>query len=176
MGTKGELSTAYAKLLKQLWMGSDCSVSPTQLKRAIGKYQTMFMGYNQHDSGELVSYLLDGIHEDLNRIKKKPYVETKDYDGRPDFVVAKEAWENYLQRNSSVIVDLMFGQFKSIVDCPKCEFESIQFDPFLMCTLPIVNDNLKKLEVNFLKDHFGITSLTICYDATWGWKVHDLLQ
>lgn len=55
-------------------MGSDSSVSPTQLKRAIGKYQTMFMGYNQHDSGELVSYLLDGIHEDLNRIKKKPYI------------------------------------------------------------------------------------------------------
>ncbi len=62
LGTKGELSTAYAKLLKSLWMGSDSSVSPTQLKRAIGKYQTMFMGYNQHDSGELVSYLLDGIH------------------------------------------------------------------------------------------------------------------
>ena len=70
----------------------------------------------------------------------------------------------------------MFGQFKSIVDCPKCQFESIQFDPFLMCTLPIINDNLKKLEVNFLKDHLGIIQLTICYDATWGWKVQDLLQ
>lgn len=45
-----------------------------------------------------------------------------------------------------------------------------------MCTLPIVNDNLKKLEVNFIQDHFGITSLTICYDASWGWKVHDLLE
>lgn len=39
----------------------------------------------------------------------------------------------------------MFGQFKSIVDCPNCQYESIQFDPFLMCTLPIVNDNVKKL-------------------------------
>jgi|JI61114C2RNA_FD_contig_41_2052271_length_1406_multi_2_in_0_out_0_1 ubiquitin carboxyl-terminal hydrolase 4/11/15 len=62
LGTKGDLSTTYAKLLKQLWMGSDSSVSPTQLKRAIGKHQKMFNGYNQHDSGELVSYLLDGIH------------------------------------------------------------------------------------------------------------------
>jgi ubiquitin carboxyl-terminal hydrolase 4/11/15 len=55
-------------------MGSDSSVSPTHLKRAIGKFQNMFMGYNQHDSGELVSYLLDGLHEDLNRVIKKPYV------------------------------------------------------------------------------------------------------
>jgi len=29
----------------------------------------MFSGYNQHDSGELITYLLDGLHEDLNRVK-----------------------------------------------------------------------------------------------------------
>ena len=109
-------------MLKSLWMGSDSSISPTQLKRAIGKFQPMFMGYNQHDSGELVSYLLDGLHEDLNRVISKPYVESKDYDGRPDFIIAKESWENYLKRNQSIIVDLMFGQFKSIVDCPNCQY------------------------------------------------------
>jgi len=119
---------------------------------------------------------LDGIHEDLNRIKDKPYTQSKDHDGRPDFIVAKEAWEIYLKRNSSVIVDLMFGQFKSIVDCPKCQFESIQFDPFLICTLPIVNDNLKKIEVTYLKDHFYTTPLTICYDQSWGWKMSNVYE
>lgn len=34
----------------------------------------MFLGYAQHDSQELFSFLVDGIHEDLNRIKIKPYV------------------------------------------------------------------------------------------------------
>lgn len=70
----------------------------------------------------------------------------------------------------------MFGQFKSVVDCPKCNYTSVQFDPFLICTLPIINDNLKKLEVIYLKDHLYMTPLTICYDNTWGWKVSDLLQ
>ena len=40
------------------------------------------MGYAQHDSQELLAFLLDGLHEDLNLVKKKPYVdmtvETKD--------------------------------------------------------------------------------------------------
>ena len=49
----------------------------------------MFSGYNQHDSGELITYLLDGLHEDLNRVKVKPYVESKDYDGRDDKIVAR---------------------------------------------------------------------------------------
>lgn len=51
LGTQGELCTAYAKMVKSLWCGNDSSFSPTHLKRAIGKFQPMFSGYNQHDSG-----------------------------------------------------------------------------------------------------------------------------
>ena len=31
-----------------------------------------------------MSFLLDGLHEDLNRVYDKPYVELKDSDDRPD--------------------------------------------------------------------------------------------
>lgn len=79
-------------MLQNLWFGTESSFSPTKLKKAIGKFQPMFSGYNQHDSSELINYLLDGLHEDLNRVKEKPYVETKDYDGRPDKIIAREAW------------------------------------------------------------------------------------
>lgn len=48
----------------------------------------MFSGYSQHDSSELINYLLDGLHEDLNRVIDKPYTEGKDYDGRPDHIIA----------------------------------------------------------------------------------------
>ena len=92
----------------------------------------MFKGYHQHDSSELITFLLDGIHEDLNRVKTKPYVETKDSDGRTNFVVAKESWLNHLARNQSIIVDLMHGQYKSTLKCPKCERLSVTFDPYLM--------------------------------------------
>lgn len=33
-----------------------------------------------------MAFLLDGLHEDLNRIQHKPYTETVDSDGRPDEV------------------------------------------------------------------------------------------
>jgi ubiquitin carboxyl-terminal hydrolase 4/11/15 len=50
--------------------------------------------------------LLDGLHEDLNRVKSKPYIAIKDAEGRPDEVVAEEYWRNHLARNDSIIVDL----------------------------------------------------------------------
>ena len=53
---------------------------------AVGRFAEQFSGYQQQDSQELMAFLLDGLHEDLNRIKKKPYVEIKDANGRPDKV------------------------------------------------------------------------------------------
>ena len=37
-----------------------------------------------------MAFLLDGLHEDLNRVHDKPYVELSDSEGRPDIVVAQE--------------------------------------------------------------------------------------
>ena len=45
---------------------------------AVGRFAPQFSGYQQHDSQELLTFLLDGLHEDLNRIKKKPYIEMTD--------------------------------------------------------------------------------------------------
>ena len=65
----------------------------------------------QHDTGpmvraqELLAFLLDGLHEDLNRVRQKPYIEEPDPAGRPDNALAAEAWANYRRRNDSVVVD-----------------------------------------------------------------------
>lgn len=62
--------------------------------------------------------MLDGIHEDLNRIRKKPTVEAIDYSGGEDEKYSALFYENYRKRNDSVISDLMMGQFKSTLICP----------------------------------------------------------
>ncbi|CAM4694302.1 unnamed protein product [Lepidochelys kempii] len=84
-----------------------------------------------------MAFLLDGLHEDLNRIQNKPYTETVDSDGRPDEVVAEEAWQRHKMRNDSFIVDLFQGQYKSKLVCPVCAKVSITFDPFLYLPVPL---------------------------------------
>lgn len=63
----------------------------------------------------MLEWLLDALHEDLNRVTDKPYRELKDSDGRADCEVAAEAWAHHLERNRSIIVDLFYGQLKSKV-------------------------------------------------------------
>ena len=70
----------------------------------------------QHDSQELLAFLLDGLHEDLNRVKVKPYVEQVEDDKKSEEEVAQEAWDYHLSRNNSIIVDLFHGMYKVAFD------------------------------------------------------------
>ncbi|CAH1413491.1 unnamed protein product [Lactuca virosa] len=116
LGMVGELALAFAKL---------------------ARFAPQFSGYNQHDSQELLAFLLDGLHEDLNRVKHKPYVKSRDADGRPDEEVADEYWANHIARNDSIIVDVYQGQYKSTLVCPVCEKISVTFGPFMYLSLPL---------------------------------------
>uniref|UniRef100_UPI001EAEB68A ubiquitin carboxyl-terminal hydrolase 32-like n=1 Tax=Oncorhynchus gorbuscha TaxID=8017 RepID=UPI001EAEB68A len=122
-------------------------VAPLKLRWTIAKYAPRFNGFQQQDSQELLAFLLDGLHEDLNRVHEKPYVELKDSNGRPDWEVALEAWENHLRRNRSIVVDLFHGQLKSQVKCKTCGHISARFDPFNFLSLPLPMDSSMHLEI-----------------------------
>ena len=57
----------------------------------------------------MLSVLLETMHEDLNSVCKKPYIEMKDSNGRPDSVVAGEFWNALVQRDDSIFVKLFYG-------------------------------------------------------------------
>jgi hypothetical protein len=118
LGMRGEIAKEYGDLVHTIWSGRNTYVAPRAFKQKVGQFAPQFSGFQQHDSQELLAFLLDGLHEDLNRIYKKPYIEIKDDDSRPDDLVAAEAWENHKRRNDSVITDLFHGLFKSTLICP----------------------------------------------------------
>ncbi|XP_030073101.1 ubiquitin carboxyl-terminal hydrolase 15 isoform X2 [Microcaecilia unicolor] len=151
LGMRGEIAKSYAEHIKQMWSGKYSYVTPRVFKTQVGRFAPQFSGYQQQDCQELLAFLLDGLHEDLNRIRKKPYIQLKDADGRPDKVVAEEAWENHIKRNDSIIVDIFHGLFKSTLVCPKCAKISVTFDPFCYLTLPLPMKKERTLEVYLVR-------------------------
>jgi ubiquitin carboxyl-terminal hydrolase 4/11 len=138
LGTGGQLAHAYADVMKALHQGSQRTCSPTQLKRAIAMFAPRFAGYLQHDAQEFLAYLLDGLHEDLNRIRKAPYVEMPDVtDGQCIAVAGARAWDAHHRRNDSLVLDTFYGQFKSTCVCPKCHRVSVSFDAYNHVSLEI---------------------------------------
>ncbi|XWS73790.1 hypothetical protein CRYUN_Cryun02cG0159600 [Craigia yunnanensis] len=150
LGMKGEIASAFGDLLRKLWAPGATPVAPRTFKSKLARFSPQFSGFNQHDSQELLAFLLDGLHEDLNRVKSKPYVEVKDGEGRQDEEVADEYWQNHLARNDSIIVDVCQGQFKSTLVCPECKKVSITFDPFMYLSLPLPSTTLRTMTVTVI--------------------------
>lgn len=136
-GMKGALVKAFALLIKDLW-SDECVVNTASLKTQIQRFAPRFMGYSQQDAQEFLRYLLEGLHEDVNRVTIKPTPLTQDIDDRlPDGEKAQEAWQRYTRMDNSKIVDLFVGQLKSTLKCTHCGHCSVTFDPFWDLSLPI---------------------------------------
>jgi len=142
LGTGGKLAKAFSNLVREIARSKpNAVVVPTHFKQTLGNFCARFAGFQQQDAMEFFNSLTsDLLHEDVNRIQKKPYVESVESGDDPDAVVAKEAWRRHKLRNDSVIVDLFFGQFKSHLTCPNasCEGKSWRkFDPFVAVPCPL---------------------------------------
>ena len=76
-GTRGEVTEKLALLLKSLWSSQYNSQISSDFKTVVGKYGVQYRGYSQHDAQEFLLWLLDKVHEDLNRATKRKYKANK---------------------------------------------------------------------------------------------------
>ena len=146
------------------------SFAPRNFKNVIGKYGPSFSGWQQQDSQEFLLFLLDGLQEDLNRVKKKPYVEKPDstdemvHDPVALRQMADKCWDIYKARSDSVITDLFAGMYKSTVICPVCDKVSIIFDPFNNLTLQLPVESLWSKPIFFFPLHGRPISVAVDID------------
>lgn len=149
-GTNGKLAVAFGELLRVLWTSEKKRFSPNEFKRVLAKCHPQFVGSDQHDAQELLACLLSSLSEDLNRIVTKPYTEQPDSNGRNDALVANEWWENHLKREVSVIVSLFTGQYKSLLECSICGYESARFEPFTFLQLSLPESNFRSVVMTLI--------------------------
>jgi len=150
---KGSLVKAFATVIKSLWKGGGRIVDPSSLKGAINRFAPRFSGYNQEDSQEFLRYLLEGLHEDVNRVLTKPQPINTEIDSSLSVCEqAMEAWKRYLRRDNSYLVDMFVGQLRSTLKCRECGYESVTFEPFWDISLPIPSKS-------------GEVSLLDCFDT-----------
>lgn len=156
LGHGGNVAHSYANLLHMFYkIPPPTSVSPRSFKDTVGRYAPQFAGWAQQDSQEFLGFLLDGLQEDLNRVKKKPYIEKPDStddmvgDQEKTRELAGKVWGIHKARDDSVIGDLFTGLYKSTLVCPTCDKVSITFEPFNNLTLPLPVQNVWHKKVKF---------------------------
>uniref|UniRef100_A0A3B5MTY9 Ubiquitin carboxyl-terminal hydrolase 8 n=1 Tax=Xiphophorus couchianus TaxID=32473 RepID=A0A3B5MTY9_9TELE len=146
LGHKGEVAEEFGVIMKALWAGLYKCISPRDFKSTIGKINDQFAGYDQQDSQELLLFLMDGLHEDLNKADNRKRYKEEENDHLDDQNAANVAWNKHKLLNESIIVALFQGQFKSTVQCLTCHRKSRTFETFMYLSLPLASTSKCSLQ------------------------------
>ena len=92
---RSEIAQSFGTLLQRIWFNASQGTlyAPREFKSVLSRFVPRFLGYQQQDTQEFVTFLLDGLYEDLNRVLEKP-----DWNGGGDPELVKLAcssWEGY---------------------------------------------------------------------------------
>ena len=156
MGFHGLVALRYAELIKMVWNSESPNLnrkrlSPSTIRNLITKTWQQFGDQDQQDAQELMTFLLDGLHEDLNRKRRETLqmngnsdCEKKEAENKND---VRSAWNNHLKMNDSIIVDLFHGLLSFEIDCPQCHNVIRKYDPFTYLQLPLPTDQKITFEI-----------------------------
>ncbi|XP_067129114.1 ubiquitin carboxyl-terminal hydrolase 2-like isoform X2 [Centruroides vittatus] len=135
---KGTLIREFSNLLQMMWKNTTNAVNPHSFKTQIQRFAPRFTGYSQQDAQEFLRYILQGLHDDVNRISVMSRTSSSDLDDHlTENQKASESWRKYLKTDNSKIVDIFVGQLKSTLKCCHCGHTSVTFDPFWDLSIPI---------------------------------------
>lgn len=161
LGYKGQFASVFANLVRAMTQNWGGCVAPIEVKNFAGELRPdSFAGYDQQDCQEFLTFILDGLHEDLNSNGDKP----KEGELDPLAEEHREAmgiriasaieWERYLKGDTSLVVDLFQGQYLSRLQCMTCKRTSTTYNAFSSLSLPIAAPKLLGQQ----------TTLKTCFD------------
>ena len=145
--TKGDLSNAYyevvksvEKLSKKEIKFSYNSYAPTEFKKILGKYNPQFSKHESNDSKDLILYLLQTFHEELNYFGDKVIPKNIPL---PDPSLRTNSFNyfttTYQSTNFSKISQLFFGTYENTIKCSICNTIYYSYQKFEFITFSTYN-------------------------------------
>ncbi|KAL0060484.1 ubiquitin-specific protease doa4 [Marasmius tenuissimus] len=170
LGSKGRLTSSFAQLVHAMWGNELPYLTPTDFRKTICTLNSQYIGSDQHDSQEFLSFLLDGIHEDLNRIIHRPQwnrtpEQEEELERLPPQIASEQEWRAWKERNDSIIVDYFQGQFRNQMKCLTCLKTSTTYNTFSILSVPIPHGRSGKVPLQRCLDAFFNTELMEKGDA-----------
>ena len=122
---KYKLSSAYLTVLENLWQNKNINYySPNQFKDVISEMNNLFAGIQANDSKDLVLFILETMHKELNIEKNNINPQSNNVDDSKLQYNYELTFKNFLQffkeNYNSIISNLFYAMFNSAMTCQNC--------------------------------------------------------
>ena len=135
--TRGQLSEAYYQVVKgvdSVFTKQDnfySSYSPRSFKEVLGMYNSQFSRYEANDSKDLILYLLQTFHEELNYFGDQTKPKNIKLSQPTSREYSYQAFNTiYNMTNFSKISQLFYGTYENIIICLECKTKFYSYQKF----------------------------------------------
>ena len=165
--TKGKISKEYKALLNEIFsnsrnfFGFDSSVSPKKFNDLISRLNPQFSKYQSNDAKDLIIYLLQEMHEELNYFGGKKLQKIPQCNQLDESDSFKFFYEVNSKMNFSIISYLFWGIVKQTTICKECKSTLFNFQYFQYLSFPLYRYANTKFNIyKGLKDYIAEEILT----------------
>ena len=161
------LSNEFYNVMKNLWnkKRKGTAYAPKEFKETISQMNSLFEGVQANDSKDLINFLLEQMHEELNNKSKNNNNDT-DFSLTVNmqldpYKLYEYFLQNYQKNFNSIISDSFYGFTQTEIICQNCqkvkynydifsfiEFPLEQVNIFFRKTLPQINYQLQQPDIN----------------------------
>ena len=142
------MSNEYHKVLINLWdiKNNNKSYSPNSFKEVLSKENPLFAGIAANDSKDLINFLLERFHQELNVIK--PNINNINninnsgmMDQTNENLMLKVFLEEYTEKFNSPISNLFYGILETKSQCLGCNVIKFNFQVYSFLEFPLQQVN-----------------------------------
>ena len=146
--TNKKMANEYYEVLKNLWNVNSNSVSysPYSFKEVLSKENPLFAGIAANDSKDLINFLIERLHielnvakiEDMNKINNNEFYQS---DQTNELSLLKEFLEDYTKKFNSPISNLFYGILETKSQCQGCSVIKYNFQIYSFLEFPLQQVN-----------------------------------
>ena len=131
------LTLSYRSLLIELFLSGQKYIVPNLFKCVIGELNPLFEGNHAADSKDLVFFIIERLHLELNIKDQNIQNIQKDFyqlelESRDQKLMLQNFFNDFKLKNNSIISETFYGITQSIMDCKGCGIKKYSFQSFNM--------------------------------------------
>ena len=141
---KYELSLAYLTVVENLWQKNveNKYYAPYEFKDVISRKNPLFAGIQANDSKDLIIFLMETMHKELNVVKNNNNIDilTDDISSAEqyNFEITFKKFATFFKENyNSPISNLFYGMFNSMMQCQNCNIITNNVQCFNIIIFPL---------------------------------------
>ena len=147
---KYKLTNSYIEILNNIWLNNSINYySPDNFKNIISEMNPLFAGIQANDSKDLVLFILETMHNELNEPKNKNQINEITIQNQYDYETTFKLFKQYFIKNyNSIISNLFYGMYNSMITCLRCSRTTHNVQCFNILIFPLEEVRKYKNKLN----------------------------